>query len=85
MVKADLIKLVEAKASDGKLGNITSSNLEKMSYLFDLFDKYGKFLSAVREEYNMAGSKSTWSVQKVCVGALMCALLILCIDQFQSF
>ena len=47
------------------ISKLSDSNLERMSYIFELFDQYPLFLAAVREDYNLAGSKSTWSLNKV--------------------
>jgi hypothetical protein len=46
---------------------VSHSNLERYSYIFDLFDLHAPFLSHVKELYMRDTMKSKWSLHKVIV------------------
>ena len=66
MSKVAILSALRSQSYNGALGTMSEANLEKMLFIFELFDKYPRFLTTVREEYDIAGSKSTWNINKVC-------------------
>jgi hypothetical protein len=63
-----------------KKETLSDSNLERHSYLFDMYATYPKFRAAVFEEYVKNALNSKWSISKVCL--LLLLIFVLLITEF---
>ena len=58
--------LICHKQAHSNLTDVTDSKLEKLIYLYEVFEQYPEFFQHVFDDYFCCCNESKWSISKVC-------------------